>query len=413
MKNISLSFLVLAAAAITWSCSDDKQPWQEIPSSPITGNDATVTFNGVRSYGVVNIDTRSESRAVVTLSNIVPGYTEITIPADMKQTGDATFALSGTTDLSSPPEIFPMSKSTALPPIYNMSLSGTVTTSGKAEIAVTSTLTSEAQANFTGKWTPEKMLPVSAALKEHAPVVIDLAIKNQPAKSEQLSATLSLLGGLALYNAIGAIDLQSNGSMVIDYSTTVDIARAVSEGLDQTNGIYKAISDFDASTGPNLVFWYSRSPYLLITPYIPNISYKIDVDAGKNPNLNDGAVTEKVEKLITDLAEMGVDTKSLMDTFSSLNSTGIPVAATASGSALKIVIDKKMLDPFVSLLSPALPTLDAKLTEYLAQPANAAIAEIITTQLFPALGINSLQELGQLWEQDIESLTITINLVKA
>ena len=257
------------------------------------------------------------------------------------------------------------------------------------------------------------MLPVSAELMAHAPVVIEIGLKGQPEKSAELSATLSLLGGLALYNSVGALDLQENGSMVVDYSTAIDLARAMREGIDQTNGIYKAIADFKGSTGRNLVFWYSRNPFLMVTPYIPNISYKIDVDNGKNPNLNDGAVTEKLEKLLADIAAMGIDTKALMATFESLNSTGIPVVATASGTSLKLVIDKKMLDPFVGLLAPALPALDAKLKDYLADPANAAVADILTSQLFPALGITSLQDLGKLWEEGIDTFTVTINLVKA
>ena len=242
---------------------------------------------------------------------------------------------------------------------------------------------------------------------------VDIALKGQPEKYAELSATLSLLGGLAFYNCIGALDLQGNGSMVIDYSTAIDLARAMREGIDQNNGIYKAITDFKGSPGRNLVFWYSHSPYLMVTPYIPNISYKIDVDNGKNPNLNDGAVTEKLEKMLADLSAMGIDTKALMSTFESLNSTGIPMAAAATGSSLKLVIDKKMLDPFVSLLAPALPALDVKLKDFLADPANAGVADILTTQLFPALGITSLQDLGKLWEDGIESFTITINLVKA
>ncbi|MDE5785399.1 MAG: DUF4925 domain-containing protein [Duncaniella sp.] len=413
MKKSFFYFIVIAGTLMSASCSDDKQPWENIPSSPITGNDAVVTFNGDRSYGVVTVDTRSESSALVTLSNIIPGYPEITVPADMKQSGDGTFSLSGSTSLATPPEIFPMSKATASSSIYEMALKGTVTDSGKAQIAVTSTLTADAQGKFTGKWIPEKMLPITAELIAHAPVVVDLAIKGQPEKSAELSATLSLLGGLALYNSIGALDLQENGSMVIDYSTAIDLARALREGIDQNNGIYKAITDFKGSTGRNLVFWYNRADYLFVTPYIPNISYKIDVDNGNNPNLNDGAVTEKLEKMLADLAAMGIDTKALMSTFTSLNSTGIPIAAMPDGSSLKLVIDKKMIDPFISLLAPALPALDLKLKEYLADPANSAVAEILTTQLFPALGISSLQDLGKLWEEGIETFTITINLVKA
>lgn len=412
MKKSLFSLIVLSGSLLVVSCSDDKQPWEQIPSSPITGNDAVVTFNGERSYGVVGIATRSESRAVVSLSNIIPGYPEISIPAEMKQTSEGTFSLSGSQNLSTPPVIFPMSREDAIAPIYKMALTGIVTTSGKAQIAVTSTLTQEAQGNLSGKWIPEKILPVTAELMAHAPVAVDIAIKGQPEKSAELSATLSLLGGVALYNSIGAIDLQANGSMVIDYSTAIDLSRALREGIDQTNGIYKAITDFKGSTGRNLVFWYCRGNVMLVTPYIPNISYRIDVDNGNDPNLNDGAVTEKLEKMMADLAALGIDTKALMSTFSSLNSTGIPVAAMSTGSSLKLVIDKKMLDPFMKLLAPALPALDVKLKEYLADPANAAVAEMVTTQLFPAIGITSLQDLGKLWEEGIESFTVTINLVK-
>ena len=333
--------------------------------------------------------------------------------ADMSEQSSEVFALSGVKPLFTPPVMFPMSKTDVVQTISNLTLKGTVTTAGKADIALTSKLSAESQGAITGKWIPEKLLPLSPEMIEHAPVVIDVAVKGQAEKSAELSATASLLGGLAFYTTIGGVDFQDNGSVVIDYSSIIDITKALKESVDQETGIYKAIHDFDKSTGRNLVFWYCRTPLLMITPYIPGISYKIDVDNGRNPNLNDGAVTEKLQNMIAQLAELGIDTDKLLATFNKLNVSGFPVITKTAESSLSLTINKEMLDPFVELLAPALPALDMKLKEYLEDPDNSAIAEIVTGKLFPALGITSLTQLANLWDEGIENFTVTINLVKS
>ncbi len=402
-----------AAAMALASCSDDKQPWEQIPSSPITGNDAVVTFNGDRSYGVVSVSTHDENKATVTLSNIVPGYPTLEIITDLAEQSDGVFTLTGVKSLVTPPVMFPLSKSDHQQVISNLTLKGTVTTSGKADIALTSLLTSQSQGSLTGKWIPEKMLPLSEAMTEHSPVAINITLKGQPEKSAELSASASLLGGLAFYTTVGGVEFQDDGNVLIDYSSVIDLAKAIQESVDQQNGIYKAIHDFDRSTGKNLVFWYCRSPFLMLTPYIPGISYKIDIDNGRNPNLNDGAVTEKLQKLMEELADMGIDTDKLMSTFDKLNVSGVPVIAKTSGTTLSLTVTKEMIDPFVELIAPALPALDIKLKEYLAEPANSAVAEIVTDHVFPALGISSLTRLPELWTDGIENITLTINLTRS
>ena len=85
----------------TFVCSDDdnKAPWEELPSGPITGADAMITFNGDRSYGSVQIKADNSSKGVINVVNVLPGYPEVTMDVDMAQQPDGSFNVTGATTL--------------------------------------------------------------------------------------------------------------------------------------------------------------------------------------------------------------------------------------------------------------------------------------------------------------------------
>ena len=88
----SLLFIMSMAMLATFGCSDDdnKAPWEELPSGPITGADAMITFNGDRSYGSVQIKADNSSKGVINVVNVLPGYPEVTMAVDMAQQPDDT-----------------------------------------------------------------------------------------------------------------------------------------------------------------------------------------------------------------------------------------------------------------------------------------------------------------------------------
>lgn len=408
-----LFYLIPALGLLMAGCSDDKAAWEQLPSGPITGADAMLTFNGDRSYGRVILDAESADRGELELDNVIPGYPSVDMDVTLKEMPDGTLAVEGKKSLKDAPEIMPSTRSDTPPfVIYDLKVSGVITTQGKARIDVVSQLTQQASGNLVGAWVPKVMLPVSAEMMKNSPVVVNIALRGNAAESASLSADMSMLAGALLTQAVGSIDFRADGNFIIGYPATVDLARALTDGIDLATGQFKALRPMSLTTGKNLVFWYKMGEMVCFTPYIPNITYQIAVDAGQNPNLNDGATQEKLEKMIAEIAAMGVDTKKMLALFDRLNDHGIPFGAGASSSDLTIVITKKMLDPVMELIAPALPELDSKLAAFLADEKNAELAALLTEKIFPRLGVKNLQEFATLWATQIEDFTITLNFSK-
>ncbi len=394
------------------SCSDDKEAWEKLPDTPITGADAYLTFNGERSYGQVTLTPFSQTEGSINLDNVIPGYLSVDMDVKMAEQPDGSFALEGSKSLTTAPEMMPGTRSVASYIIYKLTAKGSVSPDGKATVAIESKINKPASGNMTGLWHLPAMLPLTPEMKAESPAVVDIKLLGQPEKSAELSAEISMLAGAMLYQTVGEVEFNDNGNLTVIYSPVLDFTRMLTDGIDRNAGIFKELNPRNLSSGSNLVFWFYIAGAAHFSPYIPNIMYKIAVDNGQNPNLNDGATQEKLEAAIAALAEAGIDTQKMMTFFNRLNSTGIPVHAKAADGKLTLVITKDMIDPVVDIIAPALPALDARLTEFLAENSNSEIAALLTEKIFPALGVKSLTELGILWQKGVEDFTVTINLIK-
>lgn len=404
--------MISAVAMLFTACSDDKEAWEKLPDTPITGADAMLTFNGERSYGQVTLTPVSQTAGSIYLDNVIPGYLSVDMDVKMTEQPDGSFAIEGTKSLTTPPEMMPESRSDASFILYKLTAKGSVSPAGKAVIAIESKINESAAGNMTGLWHLPAMLPLTPEMMAESPVVVDIKLLGQPEKSAELSAEMSMLAGAMLYQTVGELDFNENGNLTLVYSPVLDFARLLTDGIDRTSGTFKELNPRNLSSGSNLVFWFYAKGAVHFSPYIPNIMYKIAVDNGQDPNLNDGATQEKLQAAIASLAEMGIDTEKMLTIFNGLNATGIPVPGKAADGKLTLLITKDMIDPFVELLAPALPALDARFTEFLADESNAGVAAILTEKIFPALGVKNLTELGMLWQKGVEDFTITINLRK-
>lgn len=381
MKSQYLVITMVAAILLLANCSSDKESWEQLPSTPITGADATITFNGERSFGIVTLDAQSATTGVLTLDNVIPGYSLENVNVTLDEKTDGSFAVDGSKTLVSPPMIMPLSRSDASPiGIYELKATGVVTKEGKAFIDITTAMTAEAGNDMAGRWMPENMLPVAVPYLSHAPAVVSITLAGKPEESAELSTRLSLAAGAIIYNVIGALELASDGNLTVEYSPEIDAEKIIAQGIDDAAGEYADLKLPKLSSAKNMIFWYAEGEMLAVSPIVPKIIYQVAVDKGENPNLNDGATTEKTEKLIADLAAKGVDTTSLLKMFDKLNATGIPMGLKHEGNNMSIIITKEMIDPIITLLSPALPSL----------------------------GIKELEELGKVW-QEVTDFSLTLN----
>lgn len=141
MKN---KFLWMAALALVLNlfcaCSDDdeKEIWKELPTTPIKidGSNATLTVNGETSTtGQVAFKAESESRAMLTLTDVVGGYPNLDIPVEMTpQTGGNSYAFTGSTTVNTAPQVRSVS---ADPALLTVDVNGTISTDGKVSITLT------------------------------------------------------------------------------------------------------------------------------------------------------------------------------------------------------------------------------------------------------------------------------------
>ncbi|MCM1520933.1 MAG: DUF4925 domain-containing protein [Lachnoclostridium sp.] len=381
MKSQYLVITMVAAILLLANCSNEKESWEQLPSTPITGADATITFNGERSYGIVTLDAQSATKGLLTLDNVIPGYALEEVNVTLDEKTDGSFAVDGSKMLMNPPVIMPISRAEASPTgIYELKATGVVTKEGKAFIDITTALTTEAGSSMAGRWMPENMLPVAMPYLSHSPAVVSVTLAGKPTESAELSTKLSLAAGAIIYNVIGAVELASDGNLTVEYSPEIDAEKIIAEGINEAAGEYADMKLPKLASAKNMIFWYATGEMLSISPIVPKIIYQVAVDKGENPNLNDGATTEKTEKLIADLAAKGVDTASLLKMLNELNSTGIPMGLKHEGNNMSIIITKEMVDPIITLLSPALPSL----------------------------GINELEELGKVW-QEVTDFSLTLN----
>lgn len=138
LKNYHLAALLLFGSLFS-ACNDDKnEGWQELPTTPlkIDGSNATMTLNGKTSTtGQVTFNAESESRATLTLTDVVGGYPNLQIPVEMTLTTDGgSYTFAGSTTVNTAPLVRTVS---ADPALLTVDASGTISVDGKFSLDLT------------------------------------------------------------------------------------------------------------------------------------------------------------------------------------------------------------------------------------------------------------------------------------
>lgn len=137
LKIYYLAALLLFVSLFS-ACSDDEnEGWEELPTTiEIDGSNATMTVNGETSTtGQVTFNAESESRATLTLTDVVAGYPDLQIPVEMTLATDgSSYTFTGSTTVNTAPQVRSVS---ADPALLTVDASGTISVNGKFSLDLT------------------------------------------------------------------------------------------------------------------------------------------------------------------------------------------------------------------------------------------------------------------------------------
>ncbi len=423
--------ITLVAAVSFAACNDDKPAaWKELPTTPITGENATLTVNGAPSKsGSVQLTATSATTGDLLLTNVLPGYAEINMEVTLAERTDGTgaFDISGETGLTTPPAM--ITKAATDPVIFNVSVRGYITPDGKTAVTLTSVLSTEAQGGLTASWDMLKKLTTDvtedgAVNLQKAPLLITWSAKDlEKANAEQLATSGRLFGSSLLYQFLHSLTFSEDGNITAEYwdaegfDMQNDFATYLMSGFetvyDEENWVDVPVSmlnlheDKPWSVSPKgLLYWYVKDGYLYIVPDIAAIIAQVKEDNGGEVS---GGVSG-VSDLLAALGEYGVDVNKLQPLVMQWMETGIPLKYEKTADGLKLAADKEMCRPVIEALLPALPKLDEKIAQLIADNPEDQMIQMLP-MLYGMLGIENLASLDPIWNNNTDQFEISLNFV--
>lgn len=411
----SFALLALAAtmtfAACSDSDSDESTAWKALPTTPIFGENAVLTVNGGSTSGSVQLTAASATQGTLLLTNVLPGYAEISMDVTLSERTDGTFDITGEKGLTTAPSM--ISRADAEPVIFNISVSGNVTPEGKAVVNLTSALSAEAQGGLAGTWD----LLGEAKVKEDgslttAPLWITWsAIDPTQANAEQLASTLRTFGSPLLYQVLHSVTLTTDGNITAKYwSGDVDLMTAVFYGLVSDENTMTATfvnlheNEPWLESPKNLAFWYVKGENLYVVPNIAAILAQVGEDSGSDASGNLSDPTG----ILAALGEYGIEVDALLPLVTQWMETGIPLKYVNSNGKLKLYADKEMCRPVIEALLPALPKLDEMIAKLIADNPDDQMIQMLP-MLSYILGIENFAALEPIWNNNTDEFEISLN----
>ncbi len=416
--------IALVAAVSFAACNDDDKPaaWTYLPTTPITGENATLTVNGNPSKsGSVQLTATSATTGDLLLTNVLPGYAEINMEVTLAERtdGTGTFDLSGETGLTTPPAM--ITKAAADPVIYNVSVRGYITPDGKTAVTLTSVLSTEAQGGLTASWDMLKKVTTNedGALLT-APLWATWSAKDaeQP-NAEQLAMSLRTFGSPLLYQFLHSVTFSEDGNVTAQYRKLgedadfqTELMNAMFSGFEYNEDyVPVAVTDLHPDipwleSPKNLLYWYVKDGCLYLVPDIAAILAQIKEDGGSDVSGGMSGITD----LLASLGEYGVKVDELLPLVMQWMETGIPLKYEKTADGLKLAADKEMCRPVIEALLPALPKLDEKIAQLVADNPDDQMIQMLP-MLYGILGIENLASLDPIWSNNTDRFEISLNFV--
>lgn len=137
-KNLLYLFALICSMSLFTACSDDEEPWENIPQNEISlsNGDATLQINGAASTtGSIKMTLRNNgTEGSLALKDVVPGYSNLDVDVVLQQQADNSFEFSGSKQVNTAPQTKAVSSDPAL---LTVEVSGTIAQDGKVNVNVT------------------------------------------------------------------------------------------------------------------------------------------------------------------------------------------------------------------------------------------------------------------------------------
>ena len=422
-KNLLYVLTLVSSMAFFTACSDDEDnSWKEIPSTEITGENATLTVNGQVSQGSIQLQAKNGEQGVLKLNKIVNGYEAVDVDVVLVKQQDESFNFSGEKVLNG-----------TTTRVINSSVTTTVKVTGNITIQgkVTVDVSTEFAGGITGAWLVVDSITQNENTEiENSPLYFSWIAPGHYVNGEGSALTSSQIASIAqlivvpiLTDVLNKVDFNSNGNITAKYYTGTKLSMEwILSSMGQINPS-KVQNWIDSPTG--LVNWYLKDGKLYVIPNISNIIAQTLKDSGKTDtgsldltsilaSLN-GMSGQEIKTLLSGLLpkDFPLDLSKISDEqikeVVGWLSTGIPLNYKTKDVTLKngksitvlyIYVNKEFLDPFMPALFPLLPQLDK-----MVQDAAPDLYPMLTWMT----GLKSLTDIESLWK-DTESFEIGIEL---
>lgn len=403
MKKTAIVFVLTAAVAVFAACGGSKEAeaWRELPTTPVTGGDATLTVNGQPAQGSVQLVPANAAQGTLTLTDVLPGYASVEMEVALAEQADGSFDFSGEKELTAAPAMTTKAAA-AEPAIFLLSVRGNMTAAGKATLDAKSALTTAAQGGLSGTWRllPAAVTDPATGMPALTPIfMVWTAVDAAKPNMQQGSMLVNLFGSMVLFDVLDSVTLHADGNITARYWPRIGMG-----GTDDAGNFVASHDEWIESPKNNLAFWYVKGDRFYVVPNIDAILRQAAADNG-----SDDAPSVDLAQLMEQLKAFGVDTETLQAALKEWAVTGIPLRYAKQGGSLKLFVDKQMAAPFIEALLPALPELDEMLAPILSDPENENAALI--QMVFSMLGIEKLADIQTIWNTNTADFELSINLV--
>lgn len=415
LRNRLIAVLAAAATLIAFaSCEGEESDkgWENIPVNLISSSSDKATFlvNGVEGGGSAAVMPQDGKVAKLTMMELIPGYSEVNMTVTLKKEDDNHWSFGGKTRLSEPPSIAATVRSDMVIGVYDLTVSGKISSDGELEINADTEVTDFASGNLTGSW---NIVRKCKAIGGKGPLHLTWKAGANTGVVA-LSTVVNTAGAVALADKLDQITFCQNGNVTARYyedeDEDFDLKKLLElrPGLEGDSFTFNAShSEWEESPAENLVFWYTREDKLFI---VPNLS---DLNEGEGGSSSSNLDPSAILNALAALGGYGVDLNALNEVLSEIMKKGLAFGYTLEDGSLCIYVDKEMCDKVITPLLPLLPLLD-KVVEELAKSDDPEVLQKLATvkAVFELLGISKPSDFENIWNSTTE-FKIELNFQKA
>lgn len=394
------------------SCEGEKSDkgWENIPVNLISSLSEKATFlvNGVESSGSAAVMPQDGKVAKLTMMELIPGYSEVNMTVTLKKEDDTHWSFGGNTRLSEPPSIAATVRSDMVIGIYDLTVSGKISSDGELEINAETEVTDFASGGLTGSW---DIVRKCKMIGGKGP--LHLTWKAGSLGLDAVCTLVNTAGAVAVADKLDQITFCQNGNITVRrYESDSEESVNLKDLLELRPGIEGDSFTFNAShteweetPAANLAFWYTRNGVLYVVPNLSALNEDDSSSSDFNPS--------NILNVLASLGSHGVDLNALNEVLTEIMKKGLAFGYTLEDGSLCIYIDKEMCDKVITPLLPLLPLLDTLVEEVAKSDDPEVLQKLATAKaIFELLGISKPSDFGTLWNNTTE-FKVELNFQKA